>query len=172
MMMRMLDRGGRPAMTDGVRAADDDNPLGYYEFEPVKTTKKDASWLQQAAGKAVKMVYLLLYDLPPDYDYRVVFMNRNLNEVIESQDAMLQRRGKSQGSMGPHELIRNFETQLQKVNAWLESQPNCRVLHVDYNEVMKDPQPPVQAVNEFLGGGLDTVAMLEAIDPALYRRRQ
>src|SRR5574337_153211 len=86
MMMQMLHRGGIPAVTDEIRSADEDNPKGYYEFEPVKKTKEDASWLARAGGKVVKMVYRLLYDLPGDYAYHVVFMRRNLREVIASQN--------------------------------------------------------------------------------------
>ena len=81
MMMRMLDQGGLPAIIDGVRTADDDNPAGYYEFEAVKQTKEDPSWLENSEGKVVKMVYRLLYDLPTDRTYRVVFMRRKMEEL-------------------------------------------------------------------------------------------
>ena len=91
MMMRMLEQGGLPVLIDGVRTADDDNPNGYYEFEAVKQTREDASWLEGSEGKAVKMVYRLLYDLPPDRAYRVLFMTRNLDEVLASQRVMLTR---------------------------------------------------------------------------------
>ena len=92
MMMQMLHAGGIPAVTDNIRLADKDNERGYYELEAVKRTKDDASWLRDAPGKAVKVIYLLLYDLPTDYTYRVIFMNRNLDEVLASQRAMLERR--------------------------------------------------------------------------------
>lgn len=172
MMMRMINEGGVPALIDHVREADEDNPKGYFEFEPVKKTKQDPSWLETAAGKVVKMVYMLLYDLPETHRYRVVFMNRNLEEVIESQDVMLKRRGKDQGQMSPEQLIKNFEAQLEKVYAWLDAQPNFQVLRVDYNLAMKEPAPLVEAVNAFLGGGLDTEAMLRVVDRSLYRRRR
>src|SRR5262245_35974300 len=85
MMMRMLETGGLPVLTDDVRTPDDDNPNGYYEFEAVKQTKQDDSWLQSSEGKAVKMVYRLLYDLPKDRSYKVLFMRRKMEEVLASQ---------------------------------------------------------------------------------------
>ena len=172
MMMRMLDEGGLEAMTDKIRAADEDNPKGYYEFEPVKQTKKDASWLQDAPGKAVKLVYLLLYDLPADYRYRVVFMKRKIEEVLDSQDVMLERRGKPMSGISHEALIKNFAAQVEKVEKWLAEQPHFDVLYVDYNEMLGDAQPQVRAINAFLGDDLNADAMLAVVDPTLYRRRR
>ncbi len=171
MMMRMLDQGGVPVLVDNIRAADEDNPLGYYEFEPVKKTKEDPSWLQQAGGKAVKMIYRLLYDLPPGWEYRIIFMQRRLQEVIKSQDVMLSRRGKDSGNLSPDKLLALFKKQLAEFDQWVKKQPNFRVLQVDYNEMVRDPRPAVQAVNQFLGGGLDTEAMCKVVEPSLYRQR-
>ena len=172
MMMQMIHAGGLPALTDEVREADEDNPKGYYEFEPVKQTKKDASWLEQAPGKVVKMVHLLLLDLPTDREYRVVFMQRHLEEVVASQDVMLERLGKESGELTKGQLIRAFEAQIAKVDKYLAEHPNFKMLYVDYNEAIKEPGPLVQRVNEFLGGGLDTQAMLGVVDPSLYRQRK
>lgn len=172
MMMRMLDEGGLPTITDEVRKADEDNPKGYYEFEPVKKTKQDASWVPTARGKAVKMVYALLYDLPAGFDYRVIFMRRRLEEVIESQDVMLQRRGKGGGQLSTEQLVRSFEAQLAKVYDWLAAQAHFKTIYIDYNEIMKDPAPSAAAINAFCGGTLDEGAMCAVVDPALYRRRR
>ncbi|HPM22933.1 MAG TPA: sulfotransferase domain-containing protein [Phycisphaerae bacterium] len=171
MMMRMLEAAGIPALVDNIRAADEDNPRGYYEFEPVKKTKEDPSWLKQAGGKVVKMVYRLLYDLPPDRTYYVVFMQRHLHEVIKSQDVMLSRRGREGGDLPKEKLIELFKKQLSEFEAWVARQPNFRILYVNYNEMLKDPQPPVKAINEFLGGRLDTTAMCKVVEPGLYRQR-
>ena len=75
MMMRILEAGGMDVLTDQIRTADVDNPRGYYEFEPVKKTKDDPSWIPEAAGKAVKMVYQLLYDLPDGFHYQILMMH-------------------------------------------------------------------------------------------------
>ncbi len=172
MMMRMIDAGGIPALTDNIRAADDDNPRGYYEFEPVKKTKEDPSWLHNAGGKVVKMVYRLLYDLPPDRTYRVVFMQRDLREVIASQDVMLQRRGRDGGEISEEKLLDLFRQQLADFDRWIADQPNFSIVHVNYNDVLNDPKPAVETVNNFLGGQLDTTAMAATVEPQLYRQRR
>jgi len=172
MMMRMLDEGGIPALKDDVRQADEDNPKGYYEFEAVKRTRRDASWLNDSPGKVVKMVHLLLLDLPLNREYRVVFMRRHLDEVVKSQDIMLERKGKQGAPMERDRLKQIFQTQIDQVDKWMRDHPRCfKVLYVDYNTVMSDARPQVAAVNEFLGGDLNTQAMLEVVDPALYRNR-
>jgi len=172
MMMQMIERGGIPALTDNVRKADEDNPKGYYEFEPVKRTKKDPSWVEQARGKVVKMVHLLLLDMPTDRKYRVVFMNRDIQEVVASQNTMLERQGKSTGDLSEQKLVEMFQAQMAKVDHYVHQQPNFEILYVTYNDVLKDPAPSVQAVNAFLGGDLNTDAMLAVVDPALYRNRR
>jgi len=172
MMMQMLDKGGIPALTDNIRTPDEDNPKGYYEFEPVKQTKKDASWLKDASGKVVKMVHLLLLDLPADHRYRVVFMRRNIREVVASQNVMLDRHGKSTGDLGEEKLIAMFQAQIAKVEAYVRQHPNFAMLDVTYNDVLRDPRPEVAKINAFLGGDLDTQAMLAVVDPSLYRNRR
>ncbi len=171
MMMRMLDAGGIPALTDNIRTADDDNPRGYYEFEPVKQTKKDASWLAQAPGKVVKMVHLLLMDLPEGYEYRVVFMRRKLEEVIRSQDVMLERKGKGSAGLSADKMMSIFQKQIDDVDAWVKERPHFKILHVSYNDMLTSPAPLVQQVNEFLGGDLNIEAMNATVEPKLYRQR-
>ncbi|MBA7643071.1 hypothetical protein ES703_50781 [subsurface metagenome] len=115
MMMQALEAGGMPILTDNIRKSDQDNPKGYFEFEPVKKTKDDPSWVQVAAGKAVKMVYRLLYDLPHDYEYRVIFMNRNIAEIMASQRAMLERTGQQGANISDEKLTQLFEKELEKI---------------------------------------------------------
>lgn len=171
MMMQMLDKGGIPALIDHVRTADEDNPKGYYEFEAVKQTKKDATWLKDAPGKVVKMVHLLLLDLPPNRDYRVVFMRRDLKEVIKSQNKMLERNQKGGGDLPDDKIIEVFKMQLAKVYKWVADHQNFKMLEVNYNDMLKTPQPVVAQINGFLDGSLNTGAMLNVIDPTLYRNR-
>jgi Sulfotransferase domain len=172
LMMQMLHAGGIPALTDRARESDEDNPRGYFELEAVKRTGKDPSWLADAGGRVVKMVHLLLYDLPDDNAYRVVFMRRELVEVVRSQGVMLERRGTEGARLSDEQLIRAFEGQLAKVQRWLDEQPNFSVHYVNYNQLMTDPRPCVEAINAFLGGGLAVEPMLASIDPSLYRQRQ
>jgi hypothetical protein len=172
MMMRMLDVGGIPALTDDLRQADEDNPRGYYEFEPVKQTKQDSSWVANAVGKVVKMVHLLLLDLPDDQQYRVLFMRRNLDEVVASQDVMLERKGKQGVGLPKDKMIAMFERQIAQVHDHMNSRENFHFVDISYNNVLADPVPIVHQINEFLGGELNTQAMIEVVEPGLYRQRR
>ena len=170
LMMQMLDRGGIPAVTDRIRAADADNPHGYYEFEPVKRTKEDPSWLPNSRGKAVKMISSLLYDLPVTETYRILFMERDLDEVLVSQTKMLQRLNRP---AAPMDRMRSaFQVHLGRLFEWLPQQPYLRVLKVDYNALMADPNASIEKIDEFLDGRLVRDQMLAAIDPDLYRNQK
>lgn len=171
LMMQMIDAGGIPAFTDRERAADDDNPRGYYELEAVKRTKADASWAADARGRVVKLVHVLLYDLPAEFEYRVVLMRRDLDEVLRSQKVMLERRGMEGARLSDDQLKSAFGAQLEKVAAWLTEQAHCSHLEVDYNRLMADPAAAAETVADFLGGTLDRAAMAAAVDPSLYRQR-
>lgn len=171
MTMQMIEAGGVPALIDGIRENDEDNPKGYYEFEAVKQTKSDPSWLARAPGKVVKMVYRLLEDLPADGRYRVVYTRRDIDEVLASQNVMLERQGRSGGGLSMDEFRRVFQADEQRVRDWLAKQPNFRVLDVNYNELLAGPRPIVEAIDGFLGGGLDVDAMTGVVDPSLYRNK-
>jgi hypothetical protein len=170
LMMQMLAAGGMPVLTDGVRAADEGNPRGYLEFEPVKRTKEDATWLSTAQGKSVKMVYFLLRDLPADYEYRVILMRRDLREVIASQRAMLTRLGRSGADLSDTRMAALFEAQLGETRAWLRAQRNFSVLELDYSDCLQAPLYAASRANAFLGGTLDELRMAAAVDVSLYRR--
>jgi hypothetical protein len=171
MMMQMIAAGGIPPLVDNIREADIDNPKGYYEFERVKQVKEDQDWLEEAQGKVVKMVYRLLYDLPSQYRYRVVFMTRDLDEVIASQEEMLRRLGKESDSIPPQQLAAIYRRQLGEVEDWLTRQPNIDALFVEYRDVLGDTPTVVDRLNAFLGGTLDTDAMRRVPDQGLYRKR-
>jgi hypothetical protein len=171
MMMKALEAGGLEALVDHIRKADEDNPKGYYEFEPVKKTREDPSWLQQAGGRVVKMVYRLLYDLPAGYAYRVVFMLRDMQEVLASQKKMLQRSGRDTGAVSDEQMAALFTAELDKCRQWLSQQPNFSVLYVSYQDMLRDPKAEARRINEFLGGGLDESAIAAGVDPSLYRNR-
>ncbi len=172
MMMKVLDAGGIPPVQDGIRAADEDNPQGYYEFERVKRLDKgDTAWLAEAQGKAVKVISALLKHLPPTYTYRVIFVRRNMAEVLASQRKMLIHRGKDPGQVDDAQMSHLFARHLAEVEAWLAQQHNIRVLYVQYAEALANPQGCAAQINAFCGGGLNERAMALAIDPQLYRNR-
>lgn len=170
--MQMLRAGGVPVLSDALRPPDADNPRGYLEYAPVLRTATDASWVAQAPGKAVKVVYALLRQLPPGFEYRVLWMRRRLDEVIASQERMLARRGApAEGGLSRERLAEVFAAQLAETEAWLAQQSSFRLLALDYGEVVADPQPAARAIDALLGGGLDCEAMAGAVDPRLYRQR-
>ncbi len=170
LMMRMLEAGGIPALTDSLRIADEDNPNGYYELEAVKQTDADASWTENAAGASVKMVFRLLRHLPADRKYRVVLMRRDVDEILRSQQAMLQRSGVST-EIADEQMKEMFRRELLSFYSWLPQQDHLQAVNVSYNELLADPQRIVRQINRHLGGELDCDAMVEVIDPALYRQR-
>jgi hypothetical protein len=172
MMMKVLEAGGLPVLIDGLRTADTDNPEGYYEFERVKGLDKgDTTWLTEAQGKAVKVISALLEHLPPDQPYRVIFMHRQIEEVLRSQRKMLEHRGETTDAVDDAELAALFAKHLDKVKNWLAAQPNFVVLEIHYNQMLADPLPHVQTVNQFLGDTLDEASMAAVINPNLYRNR-
>lgn len=170
LMMQMLDRAGCVALTDQIRTADTDNPRGYFEFERVKKTKEDPSWLPTARGKVVKMVSSLLYDLPSTECYRVIFMQRDLNEVLESQEKMLRRLNRP--AAPADEIRKSFTIHLERLFSWLPQQRHIQVMQVNYNRLLAEPVAEVQQVSQFLDNRPEPSQMLAAIDPSLYRNRQ
>jgi len=172
MMMRMLEAGGMPVLTDRIRTADEDNPQGYYEFERVKQIEQDQGWLEDAKGKAVKMIAALLKHMPGDYQYKVVFMRRNIQEILASQRQMLLRRGEPTDTVSDERMAALFAQHLQRVEAWLSAQPNVEVLYVDYNQMLRQPAMHAAEVNRFLGHKLDLERMAAVVEPDLYRQRQ
>ena len=172
LMMNMLRAGGVPIVTDEQRTADDDNPKGYFELERVKQLNKgDVAWVEGSQGKAVKVISALLEHLPPDQHYKVIFMHRQLPEVLASQRKMLERRGEPTDKVSDEEMARLFNKHLDKVFAWLRAQPNFEVLEVDYNQMIADPTTYIHSVNRFLDNRLDEDKMAAVVDPNLYRNR-
>ena len=170
LMMRMLQAAGLPVVSDGERRADEDNPRGYYEYERVKQLPEDIGWLSECRGKAVKVISRLLVQLPDTEAYQVVFMRRTIDEILRSQEKMLERRGVEEQT-DPAEMKRNFILHLAEVEAFLASQPHFGVLFVSYNRLVGAPDGQVARVAEFLGRAHRAEAMRAAVEPSLYRQR-
>jgi hypothetical protein len=173
MMMKMLQAGGIEPVVDNIRAADDDNPQGYFELERVKRLDKgDTAWVAEAQGKAVKVISQLLKYLPDEYEYKVIFMRRAMPEILASQKKMLVNRGEDPNKVDDEEIAVLFEKHLRNVMTWLDTQPTVSTLYIHSSETLADPQTQAKIVNEFLGGGLDVEGMTAVVDPTLYRNRQ
>ena len=167
LMMQMLDKGGATMLTDGKREADISNPKGYYEYEPVMSIHKDNSWLGKAKDKAVKIVGPLLQHLDPTYRYKVIFMTRDLNEVIKSQRVM---QGKDPETL-PLKLLESYNKLLKKVQLWDGKEPGVEMLYVNYKELLDNPAPILDQIEAFMGVDLDKDQMAGCIDKSLHRNR-
>jgi hypothetical protein len=170
MMMQMLEAGGLPPLTDRQRAADEDNPRGYYELEQVKDRDVKGAWAADAEGKAVKIISMLLYDLPPGRQYRVIFMRRPMEEILASQAEMLRRRGADPGPADDR-MKQHYEAHLRKLDRWMAEQPNIAKLACDYHAALADPRREARAIAGFLGLDLDVEAMARVVEPSLHRQR-
>jgi hypothetical protein len=170
LMMQMLENGGVEVLTDQARPSDPDNPRGYYEFAKVKQIKQDTSWLPQARGKAFKMVSQLLYDLPPNERYRIIFMERDMEEMLLSQEKMLQRLGRSAAPR--QEIQPAYSLHLERLHHWLRKQSNMEVLSVRYHDLVEQPHVQAERVCQFLGGKGKVEHMATQVEPSLYRNRR
>jgi hypothetical protein len=170
MMMQMLAAGGVAPYADGQRAADADNPRGYFEHARAIELHRDASWLPEARGKAVKIVAQLLPHLPAGEEYRVVFLHRALEEVTASQKAMLTRLGRAGAALDEAEMARVFAGQLVRVYEWLKRAPHVHVLTLQYAHVLEDPAAAAASLAAFLGDPFDKVKAAASVEPSLRRQ--
>lgn len=170
MMMRMLREGGMPITADGVRTADDDNPRGYFELEAVKASERDTGWVAGAAGTVVKVVSPLLEHLPRGPRYSVIFMRRDLGEILASQRAMLERRGEKD-ERTDQAMREAFVDHIDAVERLLDERDDMRALYISYARTVADPGPTIERVRAFIDSPLDADAMRAAVDPTLHRQR-
>ena len=171
MMMRMLEAGGLENLTDGVREADLDNPNGYFELARVTKLENDKDWVPKARGKVIKVIAALLRHLPPGEQYRVVFLEREIREVLASQKEMLRRTSNATDDVPDEQMATHFRRHLERVREWLGAQPNFEVLYVEHRDGIENPAAFAAKVAAFLGGSLDVCRMAEAVDRSLYRQR-
>jgi len=171
MLMKMLAEGGLEVVTDSLRTADDDNPNGYFEFEPVKQMiDGNTEWLDHAQGRVVKVISALLEHLPAKYHYRVIFMERPLQEVLSSQKKMLANRAED-SSIGDAEMEEQFSRHLAAIKYWLARQANIEVLYVEYGKLLAEPIPACATIANFIGHPVDVEKMQSVPNERLYRNR-
>jgi hypothetical protein len=174
MLMLMLHEAGLPIVRDHFREADEDNPKGYHELEKVKELDKteEKGWLKDHRGQVIKIISFLLQDLPLNHNYKVIFMHRYLDEVLRSQNKMLERLGNKGPDVSDEKMKENYKMHLRKVYYRLNHIANFDALYVDYTNVIEDPVREAGRINQFLGGDLDVEKMASVVDPNLYRNRK
>ncbi len=170
-MMQMLVAGGMTPLSDGERQADADNPRGYLEWERIKTLPDDPGCLAEAEGKVVKVISRLLLSLPAGHEYRVIFMERPMPEVLASQDQMLRRCGTYKKGGNPAAMAAAFEKHLREVDAWLNAKAHVKILRIAYHDVLQNPRTISEKLADFLGVTLNCEAMSGQVDQSLYRNR-
>jgi hypothetical protein len=169
--MQMLSAGGMSVVTDGERQADADNPRGYFEWERIKLLPQEPDCIAEAEGKVVKVISQLLFALPAGREYRVIFLQRPLPEVVASQAEMIRRRGTTGAALAPAALIAGLGAHLNQVNAWLKDKANISVHRVEHGDVLREPLHVSESIQQFLNWPLNVDAMSQQIDASLYRQR-
>ena len=171
MMMKMLAEGGLENITDSIRGADEDNPNGYFEFETVKQLADgQTQWLADANHKVVKIISALLEYLPGNHHYKILFMEREISEILASQRKMLAHRNE-ESKTSDTEMESQFREHLSAIKFWIARQPNIEVLYVDYNRLLSSPDEYCPAIAEFIGMPINVEKMRSVPDEHLYRNR-
>ena len=172
MAMKMLHAGGLSLVTDGKRSADEDNPKGYYEDERIMDLARasDKSWLRESRGLGLKVISHLLKELPPDNNYKVLFIRRDMNEILASQAKMLARRGED-SQTDDERMSELFEADLWRARYQLNRGSHFDWLELHYRDFHADPQAQASRIASFLGQSLDVDKMAAVVDPALWRNR-
>lgn len=172
MMMQMLAAGGLEILTDNVRQNDENNPKGYLEYQKVKNLASDNSWIHEGQNKVVKVIAQLLQYLPANYQYKVIFMEREMEEIIQSQQIMLGKKSEVEKKIYPAALAETFKKQLEKTRSWLKAHPQFEVLYVQYTDVINNSEEVAENLTLFLDSDLDAKKMAKAVDQSLYRNKK
>lgn len=163
LLMQMLQAGGMEILSDEKRKADNSNPKGYFELETIKSLYIDNSCLKGQFGKAVKVISYLLKYLPEDQKYKIIFINRDMDEIIKSQQKMLGRDEKKP----PKALINAFDKEIRNVKIWAENNPNIEILYLHYTNVIENSKEEINKIINFLNIPLNKEKMIDVIDPHL-----
>lgn len=169
MMMQLLVAGGITAVQDHIREQDSDNPKGYFEFEKVKSLKDDSSWVKNCSDQCIKVISFHLNNLPDNCHYKVVFMRREMDEIIRSQKKMLVNKKRSTDNMDKLSTI--YDKHVREVEVFLKDQQNFDVAYMNYTDVLNHPYKAFKSLCHFLDRRLNQDEMIKVVDPMLYRNR-
>lgn len=171
LMMQILKAGGMKILTDNIRQSDVNNPKGYFELEKVKSLSNDNSWLHEAEDKALKVIIQLVQFLPLDYEYNCIIMERETEEIMLSQDKMIENLGGKKTNVDKEILEKTFTEQLKRSEKYLFDNSNFRTVKVNYNELLAGRSKPVEKLNQELSLNLNIKNAISVVDPSLYRSR-
>ena len=171
LIMQILQSMGIELFTDNKRSPDKSNPKGYFEHELVKSIEKDSSWIKNVKGKAIKIVSPLLLYLPINYSYKIIFMNRDLDEIVQSQENMLLMKGVKKSQIEPEWLKQIFAKDLKHARTWIQELPNSESLGLSHSILLKNPELELEKIKKFLNINVDLKNAINVIDKKLYRAR-
>jgi sulfotransferase family protein len=171
LMMQILQSIGIEPFTDNQRLPNGSNPKGYFEHELVKTIEHDSSWIEDVKGKAIKIVSPLLIYLPSNYKYKIFFMDRNYDEIIQSQERMIAESNISNSGIEPEILKQIFIKDLEHACNWIREQPNCESLEISHSKLLKNPKSEIDKICDFLELIVDLDNAIKVIDKKLYRAK-
>lgn len=169
MMMQMMEKAGIEVLTDGIRVPDENNPKGYYEHEGAKSLARNKAWLNDAQGKVVKVIAQQLKHLPAKFNYNVVFMLRDIDEIIASQNAMLNSQGKK--SAYPLALVHGFKTCLQNVAQWAAKNHNVSITYISHSTTIKEPKVTASLVKGITQSNCSLDELNSIVDRNLHRQK-
>ena len=172
MMMQMLEKAGLDILTDKIRKPDESNPKGYYEHEEIKKLATNKKWLKNAVGKTIKVIAQLLLQLPAKYHYKIIFMNRDIDEVVKSQHKMLVSKGKAKEDTFPVNLKITFVKTIKKVQFWANKNHNVEILYMNHKDLIEQPEKEALKIIEFLNLDIDSKKIASVIDKKLYRTKK
>lgn len=166
LMMQILEKSSLEILTDGIRQKDNNNPEGYFELDAVKGIVKDNSFLKSAAGKVVKIVAPLPIFMDKSLSYRVIFMRREIEEILRSQEIMLNKDQQAERQ----KFAAIYETHIQKTYQFFVSN-NIPYLDVPYKELIQNPEHELEKIIAFLEIDAVWQDLASAVNPSLYRNR-
>ncbi len=173
MMMQMIEASGIEVFSDGIRTADENNKKGYYEHERIKYLPTDITILKQVGDRVVKIVAPLLFHLPKNYRYKIIFMEREMGEILLSQHKMLKRnKVKKKQDVFSFKLWKKFEEVIDRIKSTYKDERNISLLFVQHRDVIEDPLSVAREVSTFLDRDLDITKMASVVDNTMYRERE
>ena len=175
MMMQILKNGGISLLVDDIRQADSNNKKGYFEYEKVKSIKRDKTWFKEAEDKAIKIVSIHLTELPDEFNYKIIFMERDMHEIISSQNKMIKNLGNTAATFQNNSKILSqiFTKQIENIKSSISSKNNIEIIYINYNETIKSPENNCIKIKNFLNDeNIDLSKMIDSIDNNLYREKK
>ncbi|MFM6935543.1 MAG: sulfotransferase domain-containing protein [Flavobacteriales bacterium] len=167
LMMQLCQAANDDIYCDAIRQEDINNPKGYFELEAVKGIVKDQSFLQNAEGKTIKIVAPLVTFIDLSFNYRVIFMLRDLDEVLSSQEKML---GKDQQDQR-EKLKSVYQLHIEKSRKFLSAN-HIPFLEMEHRQLFLEPEQSLKQLIDFCEWDVTVEQLKKVIDGSLYRNRK